>query len=133
MRSGGEEATTTQGFCTGFIPIQPNDTVYMMGWDVSELCNENAMNLYDSSFVIIGQFSAYNGNNYGGLDSSTYHPYNWENGEKKPIQLAENYYQFTLPLHASIAFMRVTGYIPQKWDEAYPPPYFISINRPILL
>lgn len=57
VRSGGAEGATAQGACTGFIPVKGGDIIRFSGWDMSIKTNENSVNVSNSKFENVGQFT----------------------------------------------------------------------------
>ena len=123
VRSGGEEATSDGGICTGYIPFKKGDTLYMIPAFYGKNTN-NAINFYDSEFTCLGQFTA-SGATYGICNS----------GDKTTYLNAlikfDNVTSFTLTdAHNSsdnIAYIRVTNDLSKANNNGF----IITINEEI--
>ena len=108
VRSGGAEGTNDHASCTGFIPLKAGDVVQLSGYDATYADVNNAINVYNSSKTNIGQIVANYANSGYGIFAyeGGYSDYSWDTIVENPSGV----YVWTVPPHADIAFMRVTGY-----------------------
>lgn len=105
IRSGGAEAEYNS-VCTGFIPVKAGDIVRLSGWDFSVAQNGNAINVSDSNFTNIGQFTMLNAS-YGIFLESAYSNYSYSS----VIKESDNVWKWVVPPTASgVAYIRVTAY-----------------------
>lgn len=105
VRSGGGEATSNAGTCTGFIPVKGGDVVRLSGWDFSYAANENAINVSDGSFANIGQFTMIPAS-YG-IFVSGYQSYHHDS----VVQEETGVWKWVVPPAASgVKYIRVSGY-----------------------
>lgn len=103
VRSGGAEATANTATCCGFIPVLAGDIIGIGGVSLDIKTNENAINVYDSSYTNLGQITEnYPVAGYGIFASGTLS--NWNKGTYK-----DGCYYWTVPSGADIAYIRVTG------------------------
>ena len=106
VRSGGAEGETSQGACTGFIPVKGGDVVRLSGWDFSYKANENAINVADSTHTNIGQFTML-GAAYGIFTQSAYKSY----ASASVVQEKTGVWKWVVPPSASgVAYIRVSEY-----------------------
>lgn len=123
VRSGGTEAEAGWGACTGFIPVKGGDVVRLSGWDFSHSVNENAINVSNSNFANIGQFTMSHAN-YG-IFTSGYEAYSYSS----VVQEKPGVWKWVVPPAASgVSFIRVTGY---KGDTGYGADMIVTINEEI--
>lgn len=104
VRSGGAEGATGTGSCTGFMPVNGGDVVRFSGWDMTVAANENAINVSNSSFTNIGQFTMLDAY-YGIFQNYTQYTSGSVVEEKTGV------WKWVAPPAASgIAYIRVSGY-----------------------
>lgn len=105
IRSGGTEAEYNS-VCTGFIPVKAGDIVRLSGWDFSAAQNGNAINVSDSNFTNIGQFTMLNAS-YGIFLESAYSNYSYNS----VIKESDSVWKWAVPPTASgVAYIRITAY-----------------------
>lgn len=104
VRSGGTEVEYSKGACTGFIPVKPNDIIRLKGWDMKVNGTANCINISDSSFTNLGQWSSNNVQGYGSLVGTPY---------AKPeamIEEGNGVYKWQVPpAEFNAAYIRVSG------------------------
>lgn len=104
VRSGGTEAEYSSGACNGFIPVKPNDIIRLKGWDMKVNSTANCINISDSSFTNLGQWSSNNVQGYGSLVGTPY---------AKPeamIEEGNGVYKWQVPpAEFNTSYIRVTG------------------------
>lgn len=128
IRSGGAEGSAVQGSCTGFIPVNGEDIIRLSGWDFSTEKNENAINVSDSSFTNIGQFTMLAGAGYGIF---AYDGAYKEFDKKSVVKESENVWKWAVPPSASgVAYIRVSGYTNPTNNNTYKN-MIITINEEI--
>ena len=104
IRSGGLEAVTTAGSCTGFIKVTAGDVVRLSGdYDIKAVCTENAINVADINRNNLGQIVANNSDSYGCFQSKGE---NWDD----VISEGNGVYYWIVPSGYGIEYIRVTGY-----------------------
>lgn len=110
VRSGGAEAAMGAVSCTGFIPVNGGDKVRLSGYDFNASANglANTINVYNSSFNVLGQIASnYNNAGYGIFtEGGTHQAYCWNSCKESPAGVLN----WTVPPDAGIAYIRVTGY-----------------------
>lgn len=122
VRSGGTEMEQGNGACTGFIAVKGGDIVWLSGWDFSYPQNGNAINVSNSNFENIGQFTMLQAR-YGIL-SNTYKDYSFNS----VIKENENTWKWVVPPDASgVCYIRVSGYEANITGEQM----IITVNTPI--
>lgn len=127
VSSDGTEKSLTGGSCTGFIPVNGGDIVRFAGWPFNYTSPGDAINLYDSNFVCIGQ-AATNGN-YGIMVNYTNHGIKVVDGIDSRIQDSNGVWSWVVPPAASgVKYIRVSGY-----DENGAPGavMIVTVNEPI--
>ena len=114
IRSGGGEGTQARGTCTGFIPVQGGDVIRISGFDFSYASNGNAINVSDSSFTNLGQFTMLPAA-YGILATGeAYVAYS----VKSVVEETTGVWKWVVPPAASgVAYIRVSG---QNESGTYP-------------
>lgn len=105
LRSGGAEGASTNASHTGYIPIKPNDIVYLSGYNAMYANAENAINVYDESHTNIGQITKNVPAAGYGIFESIYAAYCWDSIVENPTGV----YKWVVPPHEGIAYIRVTG------------------------
>lgn len=107
VRSGGAEATSGVGSCTGYIPVQGGDVVRISGCDFTVSCTENAINASSSSFTNLGQLVA-NSIGYGIFAAEgTWYSYSMHS----VVEESPGVWRWIVPpAEAGIAYIRVTGH-----------------------
>ena len=104
VRSGGAEGELDNGSCTGFIPVKGGDIVLLSGWDFPFANNGNAINVSDSNYTNIGQFTMLPAQ-YGILNNA-YSAYS----SGSVVKVSDNVYKWVVPPDASgVRFIRVSG------------------------
>lgn len=108
VRSGGAEGATTDGACTGFIPVKGGDIVRLSGWDFSHASNENAINVSNSSFANVGQFTMLGDSRYGIFtNDGKYQNY----AGSSVVKESDNVWKWVVPPTASgVAYIRVSAF-----------------------
>lgn len=123
IRSGGAEGATARGAHTGYIPVQPNDTVRISGCEFSGYHSENAINISDSNFTNLGQMAMNSTLGYGSLAGTTYGNRNYVVEEKTGV------WKWTVPPASyGAAYIRVSGYKESGGDGAS---LIVTINEEI--
>jgi hypothetical protein len=104
IRSGGAEGALTTSAHTGFIPVKGGDIIRISGGDFSSTHSHgSAMNVADSNFTNIGQFSMTSGN-YG-IFLSGYSNY----AGSSVVQEKTGVWKWVVPPAASgVAYIRVS-------------------------
>lgn len=108
VRSGGAEAEDGTGVCSGYIAVNPGDTVQISGYDITAVQSSNAINVSNAAFENLGQIVAnYADAGYGIFAAGTaYQSYCWNSGV-----VSNGTYTWTVPPEESgIAYIRVSGY-----------------------
>lgn len=124
VRSGGAETTNSVSFCTGFIPVKGGDIIRIYGCEFSQSSGGNAINVSDSSFTNIGQFTSQPAS-YGIFLQDSYKSYNYSS----VIEESAGVYKWTVPPTASgTAYIRLTGIsnLSDKGSQC-----IVTINEPI--
>lgn len=126
VRSGGAEGETARGTCTGFIPVKGGDVVRFSGWDMSIAENENAINVSNSKFENIGQFTGLG--EYGIFaPGAAYAAYS----RGSVIEEYSGVWKWVVPLSASgVTHIRVSGYTRQSSNVNYSN-MIVTINEDI--
>lgn len=119
IRSGGLEAVTTVGSCTGFIKVTAGDVVRLSGYDVKDAATENAINVADINHNNLGQIVANNSASYGCFQSKGE---NWDD----VISEGNGVYYWIVPSGYGIEYIRVSGY-----TEADGSKMIVTINEEI--
>lgn len=103
IRSGGLEGVLTGGFCTGFIKVNPGDVLRFFPVDTDSLSGSgNAVNVYDSGFVNLGQAAS---NGAYGIFAGAYSAYSWAGC----VNEGGGVYRWTVPPAASGAvYVRIS-------------------------
>jgi hypothetical protein len=126
VRSGGAETTTPHGAITGFISVKGGDVVRLSGWDFSAAKTENAINVFNSSFTNIGQFTSQPAT-YGIFLETAYKPYAYSSVVKE----SSTVWKWVVPPATSgIAYIRVTGF-KTSMTETDAKKMIITINEEI--
>jgi len=108
LRSGGAEGAATYTVHTGFIPVNGGDIIRVSGYDFDTATNQNAINVYDSSFTHLGQVVAnYAAAGYGIFAAgAAYDSYSFSTVTEE----TEGVFKWIAPPAASgIAYVRVTS------------------------
>jgi hypothetical protein len=106
IRSGGAEVAQAEGSCTGFIKVSPGDVIRLSGWDFGAAQVTNAINVSDSTFTNIGQFTKQPAN-YGILSTSAYAAY----AAASVVKEKEGVWKWVVPpADSGVAYIRVTGH-----------------------
>lgn len=107
VRSGGAEATSTNTSCTGFIPVKAGDVVRVSGWDwFAGTSSQQALNVADSNFTNLGQFTMGQNARYG-IFESTYKNYT----ASSIVEEKDGLWKWVVPpAESGIAYIRITGY-----------------------
>ena len=128
VRSGGAEGATSTGSCTGFIPVKGGDIVRLSGWDFANKCNENAINVADSTHTNIGQFTMLPAQ-YGIFTQSAYKEYSYGS----VVQEKTGVWKWIVPPAASgVAYIRVSGYSPYPVENNLGSKMIVTINEEIV-
>lgn len=107
VRSGGAEQASGNTSCTGFIKVNPGDVVRFTGapW-FTGTASQNALNVANSSFANIGQFTMGQGAVYG-IFESAYKAY----AASSIVEESEGVWRWVVPPAASgVAYIRITAY-----------------------
>lgn len=73
VRSSGAEQAFGGASCTGYIKVKPNDVIRISGWNIKDNAyTANAINISDSKFTNLGQWSAQYSGGYGNLAGTDY-------------------------------------------------------------
>lgn len=107
VRSGGAEGVSSDSACTGFIPVKSGDAVYVSGmpW-FTGASSANALNVSDSSFTNIGQFTMGQNAKYG-IFSSAYLNYT----ASSVVEVKPGVWKWIVPpADSGVAYIRVSGY-----------------------
>lgn len=105
IRSGGAEASYGNAACTGFIKVNAGDVIRLSGWDFSVAQNGNAINVSNTGFNNIGQFTTL-GASYG-IFAEGYSAYS----HASVVKEQEGVWKWVVPPAASgVAYIRITGY-----------------------
>ena len=105
VRSGGGEAAANRTTCTGFIKVSPGDIIRISGCNFGYAANTNAINVSDSSFTNIGQFTMLPAN-YG-IFAGNYAAYN----STSVVEEKTGVWKWIVPpADSGVAYIRVTGY-----------------------
>ena len=107
VRSGGAEAALSSSSVTGYIPVTGGDVVRISGCDFGDgTSNGSALNVSDSSFTNIGQFSMIPAG-YGIFASNaTYDAY----GSDSVVEETTGVWKWIVPpADSGVAYIRVTG------------------------
>lgn len=104
VRSGGAEGAYSAASCSGFIKVNAGDIIRIAGCDFDIVDTSNAINVSDSTFTNIGQFTSQNAN-YG-IFANTYSAYSYTSVVKEK----NGVWKWVVPPAASgVAYIRVTG------------------------
>ena len=107
VRSNGEETTSQNATCTGYIPAKAGDVVRWSGVSTGNGGAENAINIFDGGYTNLGQaVENSRDNGYGIMNQSQYKEYNWNSVKENPAGV----FSWVVPPHPDIAFIRLTGY-----------------------
>lgn len=126
IRSGGAEGEQAHTTCTGFIPVKAGDVVRISGCDFGSSSNGNAINVSNSSFTNIGQFTMFPAA-YGILAvGASYGKYNHDSVVKEK----DGVWKWIVPPAASgVAYIRVSGF---NVEAVYPSANLIvTINEEV--
>lgn len=102
VRSGGAE-DVANGVCTGFIPVKSGQVVRISGCKFSVTRKENSINVADSAYSNIGQFTMQPAH-YGVISNNI--P---EYGAASVVEEVAGVWKWVVPPIGEIAFIRVTG------------------------
>lgn len=106
VRSGGTEASSNNGACTGFIPVNGGDVVRISGVIFSYAQNGNAINVADSSFTNIGQFTMLPAQYGIFARGAAYAAY----AQDSVVEESDGVWKWVVPPAASgVAYIRVSG------------------------
>ena len=112
IRSGGAEVSYKGSVCTGFIRVEPGDVIRLSGWDFSFSQAGNAINVANSAFENIGQFTSQPAN-YG-IFESAYKSYAFSSVTEE----RSGVYKWVVPPAASgVAYIRITAYDYYNYGE----------------
>lgn len=126
VRSQGGEGETNTGACTGFIPVKGGDVIRISGCEFNVSANENAINVSNSSFSNIGQFTMI-GAHYDLFNQSAYSAY----GFSSVVQESETVWKWIVPPASSgIAYIRISGYNQSGSNGAT---LIVTVNKPIVI
>ena len=110
IRSGGAEIQyNDNNACTGFIPVKAGDIVRIGAFNFAYPQNGNAINVSDSSFTNIGQFTMLPAA-YGILEQSggAYEAYNYNSVEQEK----DGVWKWIVPpADSGVAYIRVSGFM----------------------
>lgn len=107
VRSGGAEGSTSHGSCAGFIPVKGGDIIRFSGWDFTKEVNENSINVSNSDFENIGQFTMIPAA-YGILQKGASY---WAYSHDSVVKESDGVWKWVVPPAASgVAYIRVSGY-----------------------
>ena len=124
IRSGGLEASYADAACTGFIKVNSGDVIRLSGWNFMLAQSANALNVANSAFENIGQFTSQNAS-YG-IFESAYKSYAFSSVKEEKSGV----YKWIVPPAASgVAYIRITGY---EYTNATPgAKMIVTINEEI--
>ena len=134
IRSGGGEGELSTSAHTGFIPVKAGDVVRIGGLDFgSEYAHGSAMNVSNSSFTNIGQFSMTAGE-YGIFTQSAYKAYS----QASVVQEKTGVWKWVVPPASSgVAYIRVSANTSNASSSTPPPAdgskMIVTINEEIIL
>ena len=126
IRSGGAEGALASSAHTGFIPVNGGDVIRISGMNYSDGNGHgSAMNVSDSNFTNIGQFSMQSGD-YG-IFESTYKSYN----RTSVVEEKTGVWKWVVPPAASgIAYIRVSANAYNR-DPADGSKLIVTVNEEI--
>lgn len=123
IRSGGAEGADNNSACTGFIKVNGGDVVRISGCTFSVAANGNAINVSNSSFTNIGQFTTLNAN-YG-IFTGNYAAYN----SSSVVQETTTVWKWIVPpAESGVAYVRISGYTASGGNGAA---LIVTVNEPI--
>lgn len=128
IRSGGAEGSDKNAACTGFIPVKAGDAVYVSGmpWFTGG-SSANALNVSNSSYENIGQFTVGQGARYG-IFASSYSSY----AASSLVEVKTGVWKWIVPPTASgVAYIRVSGYDNTTGKGAPGARMIVTINEEI--
>ena len=106
IRSGGEEQAFGGASCTGYIKVKPNDVIRISGFNIKNSSyTANVINISDSEFVNLGQWSANYAGGYGNLAGTAYAK------AEAMIEEGNGVYKWVIPPadFCETAYIRVSG------------------------
>ena len=107
IRSGGAEGTNVRTSGTGFMPVSAGDIVRISGCDFGTSQNGNAINVSDSSFTNIGQFTMIPAKYGIFATGAAYEAYSYTS----VVEEKTGVWKWVVPPAASgVAYIRVSGY-----------------------
>ena len=121
IRSGGAEGTDANASCTGFMKVNPGDEIRIAGWAFANAKTVNSINVSNSSFENIGQFTMA-GASYG-IFTSGYSAYNNASVTSEKIDVCK---WIVPPAESGVSYIRVTGYTDQNGQNM-----IVTINEEI--
>ena len=105
VRSAGGEGENANTSCTGFIKVNPGDIIRISGCNFGYAANSNAINVSDSSFTNIGQFTMLPAQ-YD-IFNGTYAAYN----HQSVVEEKTGIWKWVVPpADSGVAYIRVSGY-----------------------
>ena len=107
VRSSGEVGTAQYGSATGYIPVTGGETIRFKGGNWNAVNTANCVCYCDSSFTAVGSFTTQPA--YHGICDSSNSIVTTENG----------YCVLTIPDDSSIAYVRISMYVPDVNYDAY--------------
>ena len=130
IRSGGGEGELASSAHTGFIPVKAGDVIRIGGMNFSSAHSHgSALNVADSSFTNIGQFSMTSGQ-YGIFAESAYRTY----GKDSVVQEKTGVWKWIVPPAASgVAYIRVSSNMYDTNKAADGSLLIVTINEEIYL
>lgn len=109
VRSGGTEQETQYGVCTGYIEVKEGDIVRISGmpWFTGTSA-ANALNVADSNFTNIGQFTTGQNAKYGIFNESPWYIY----AAESIVEEQTGVWKWVVPAGANIAYIRISAIDP---------------------
>lgn len=128
IRSGGAEGALSSSAHTGFIPVKAGDVIRIGGLNFgSTYSHGSAMNVANSSFTNIGQFSMQSGE-YGIFAQSAYKAYS----KSSVVQEKTGVWKWVVPPAASgVAYIRVSCNMYDTGEAADGSLLIVTINEEI--
>ena len=107
VRSGGAEGAAAGASCTGFIPVKAGDVIRISGCNFGDgTANRSALNVSDSSFTNLGQFTMLPAHYGIFATGAAYQAYDYTS----VVEESEGAWKWIVPPAASgVAYIRVTG------------------------